>query len=304
MIENKTVLIIGAGAHVPFGFPTGKQLKQDILKETAALFPHFKKEVEDLQKDFRHSLEDSIDAFLEKRHEQHLAIGKLLISSVLLKYEYKVKETIFDADPSKNWFAYVLNSKLRHRTLEEFVNAPISFITFNYDRSLEHLLHTALQARFDLESRELNDAMQQLRIHHVHGTLGRLHWEKDSRNEDRVPFGAQPTNENIPVAARAIRLVHEEGQDLEKANAWLMSAQRIFFLGFSYHPDNLKKLTLPYGMIGKNLVRIGGTAMGCTEAEREDIRRHVFKSPDAPNNRAGHPDHDCLAYLRNQDLFV
>jgi hypothetical protein len=35
MLTKKTVLVLGAGASIPFGFPSGQKLLRDIVKETA-----------------------------------------------------------------------------------------------------------------------------------------------------------------------------------------------------------------------------------------------------------------------------
>jgi len=95
MIENKTVLVLGAGASVPFGFPTGQGLKDQVCAQTLQ-YPEKIQLLETLGFDknkiarFRTALENSgrssVDAFLEYR-EDFLDIGKTAISATLLPFE-------------------------------------------------------------------------------------------------------------------------------------------------------------------------------------------------------------------------
>ncbi|MDP8212247.1 MAG: hypothetical protein P9X22_03015 [Candidatus Zapsychrus exili] len=122
MFLEKTVFILGAGASVPYSYPTGFRLNEEI-KSLLANFPespqHCSKEMlehfiffnklgykpNDL-KNFDEALRDSarysIDKFLEKRKDC-LELGKILIAYVLKKKEFKHLLSI-DLD-SKNWYA-------------------------------------------------------------------------------------------------------------------------------------------------------------------------------------------------------
>jgi hypothetical protein len=86
MIANRTTLILGAGASKPFGYPTGAELRQQIIKRVGMRFqdPVY----EELLNRFRWSLVSSIDAFLAESENHHLQdIGRVAIVAALAKAE-------------------------------------------------------------------------------------------------------------------------------------------------------------------------------------------------------------------------
>ncbi len=89
MIKNKTVLVLGAGASAPFGFPTGQGLKDQVCDKTlqnsgtTQLLISFGFDG-DIIRSFRKALINSgrlsVDAFLEYR-DNFLDIGKTAIAT-------------------------------------------------------------------------------------------------------------------------------------------------------------------------------------------------------------------------------
>src|SRR6267378_303056 len=71
MIEKRTVLILGAGASMPYGFPSGSGLRRHIIEYLDEL----------LSADTT-----SIDVFLERRTE-FVEIGKAAIAATLIPLE-------------------------------------------------------------------------------------------------------------------------------------------------------------------------------------------------------------------------
>ena len=96
MITKPTVLILGAGASMPYQFPSGKKLREKICREIKEplkdLFdvPSKKAEVEHFISSFSRSGTSSIDAFLEYRTE-FMEIGKLAIALALIPSENEGK---------------------------------------------------------------------------------------------------------------------------------------------------------------------------------------------------------------------
>ena len=144
MITRPTVLILGAGASMPFGFPSGLELIDricerargsdqqiidvlDILNIKGDILGAFSNEL-------RLAAPSSIDEFLENRQD-YLEIGKALIAVVIAESEDSLK-LLGRQHPERHWYRYLL-SKLRG-SLSEFSQNQLSVITFNYDRSLEH----------------------------------------------------------------------------------------------------------------------------------------------------------------------
>ena len=92
MIEKRTVLVLGAGASKPYGFPTGRELIREIAaglkntgSEVAQLLSAHGHEPSELAK-FSDALLDSaqpsVDVFLENRAE-YLEAGKAAIAAAL-----------------------------------------------------------------------------------------------------------------------------------------------------------------------------------------------------------------------------
>jgi hypothetical protein len=152
VITEPTVLILGAGASYPYGFPTAKQLKASICEafanpDTTAC--RLLGDNSDFNRDaifgfreaFYRSGLPSVDAFLEKRADL-LPIGKLAIAYGLIPFEDE--NMLYQLTPGRggHWYEY-LSEKL-NTSFEDFGANSLSIITFNYDRSLEHYLFTAL----------------------------------------------------------------------------------------------------------------------------------------------------------------
>jgi len=86
MIHRKTVFVLGAGASMPYGFPSGDQLIDEIVAiasdqdcmRTFRLANFKEEDVEAFARDLADSDPPSIDSFLEYRQE-FLQIGKLAI---------------------------------------------------------------------------------------------------------------------------------------------------------------------------------------------------------------------------------
>lgn len=158
MIERKTVLVLGAGASKPYGFPLGYELTWEIKKvllngtnprvTNAIRKACDEKDVWDFCHVFSHSGQRSIDNFLaHSKNPDHWKIGKLLIAAIIKHYE---SETIlFDRskDDDDHWYEYLWERLSRQVGIvpwEDFHKNQLSVITFNYDRSLETYLTTVM----------------------------------------------------------------------------------------------------------------------------------------------------------------
>ena len=150
MITTPTVLVLGAGASCPYGFPTAKQLRNDICeafsnRDTPAsrllgdnVAPA--KKFLEFREAFWKSGTSSVDAFLEGRPE-FLDVGKFAIAYCLIPYENE--QNLYDPpEPDGDWYSHL--SKILNSSFDEFENNKLSIITFNYDRSLDHYLFTSL----------------------------------------------------------------------------------------------------------------------------------------------------------------
>ena len=144
MLSEPTVFVIGAGAHVPYGFPTGVGLKEDILSISVDELPWERRnpayrqvvqhQLDRFKQDFANSGEPSIDAFLENRKD-YLEIGKFCIAAKIISYEAsnRIEDYVKTKGRGQDWLVWFISQFLRTTKLEDFGKNPISFVTFNYD---------------------------------------------------------------------------------------------------------------------------------------------------------------------------
>lgn len=296
------MLVLGAGASAPYGFPVAHELKRLIcgafVKNSVAtrtlhegsqiptnIFTEFRGA-------FHKSGQSSVDAFLEHRPE-FMEVGKLAIAWCLIPYESE--DALFENIGSRggDWYQY-LAEKL-NASFDEFGKNHLSVITFNYDRSLEHYLLTTLRHAHGRADAECVGMLRKIRIHHVYGQISRhsfTHPEARSYLPDRINYKC------VADAACGITLLHEKAKLLMAAALKaLHDAETICFLGFGYHPLNRERLRL-----GNSAGRsVFGTARGLIGGElgsTEDALRSVLLSPSVKLS-----DADNLTVLRQHLVF-
>lgn len=160
-----------------------------------------------------------------------------------------------------NWYEYFFN-KL-NATFDEFDKNSVSVLTFNYDRSLEQYLLTALQNSYGKASDECLQKLSSLPIVHLHGQLGDL----PSSGGQGIEFGARPNPDVLRKAADGIKIIHEDiskNPQFRRAHDLLSKAERVCFLGFGYDRTNLERLAA-YAHLSNQVVI--GSALGFTRRE-------------------------------------
>lgn len=305
MITKRTVLVLGAGASVPFKFPSGLQFLDTICNRLGSktslefkLISECTPEIRDILR-FRDALsrsgQPSVDAFLEHRTE-FIDIGKTAIAAVLLQYERT--PALFESKREQNWYQYLLN--LLSTPFEDLNKKRLSIITFNYDRSFEHYLFTSLKNRYHITNQEFVEKLPSIPIIHVHGKLGSLPWEENVREETvgssnltkkSVPFDSfqnpdLTSHEDyewyrkiwIKLARDNIKIIHEnsdESVEFYQARKMLKGAERIYFLGFGYHETNLRRLGINDLCNLEDPIReICGTVYGLSHQKREMLKKY------------------------------
>lgn len=148
-------------------------------------------DINDFADDLRHAALPSIDDFLFKR-PRYALIGKLCILFVLSKYEdakrfephREINNATYNQEwihPEWGWYEYLWH-QLQRETNGKFNNLKkneLSIITFNYDRSLEFFLFTAIKSAYGMRDveHEVADFFKKVSIQHVYGELGVLPWK-------------------------------------------------------------------------------------------------------------------------------
>lgn len=110
MIKNNIVFVIGAGASVPYMFPSGPKLIEEYKKNPPDVITNatdgvvHPRDAQDLWQALHTSASGSIDALLERRTDLEAA-GKALIASHLLKNERHSKQHTFW---KPDWIQYLI----------------------------------------------------------------------------------------------------------------------------------------------------------------------------------------------------
>ena len=361
MINNDTVLVLGAGASMDYGFPSGEQLIEDIINYLEGtiqaqpvekkifvaliLYKHFQKNktektlhdcfivVDEFISTFKNASPASIDDFLDKNtREEFKIIGKICVVIAISRCEDS--ETDFmtawkDTDTSHRYFKELQDSanrsnytlprghlemtrgwynylwkKIYEGNIEDNLS-KLTFITFNYDRSLECFLYKRLINLLNLKDDYVIKLFNEfVVIHHVYGQLGFFKWQKDCKvinDYKTLDFGLlrakldsfRVIDERFADNLNSLpsKLVKEENDYLDKIlsiageiktyteavetphlkiSERILNTKRIFFLGFGYHKQNLKWLN-PGGKKIKPV--LAGTTYQFGKAQTENIGR-------------------------------
>lgn len=318
MIDKKTVFILGAGASCPYGYPSGSKLRQEIcssfLSDSKNYFRAQEAREPEIQgalnkaksfvNKFRDSSTQSIDLFLA-RNPEFMAMGKYAIIFRIFASEKNSKFREQSKIPDQDWYSHLFN-KLTDDIVkkEDYAHFgednKISFITFNYDRSLEHFLYESLRNSFSgIPAGKIKEQLNKCRIIHVFGQVAGLDWQDF---DSKIEYGYDVNRIDVNHLTNNLRIIYEDEQnpELEEARKLISDAKHIFLLGFGYAPENLSILGFPKILTrGK---RAYGTALNLEPGEVENIRSFLSKSGGQhilPNELVIRQDCDCLKLLRN-----
>jgi hypothetical protein len=286
-IARSTAFVIGAGASADYGFPSAEELRDEIVssekhRDELLELTAFRKAPID---DFRHRLSRgarSVDRFLEHNLE-FLDLGKAAISNILARREND--STLWEPRPS-NWIKFLFD-KMSKCPLQDFGQNTASFITFNYDRSLEHYLFEAIRELYGASQLDRLTQLSKIPIVHVHGRLGFLPWQDAGGGA----YSPEMSVRAMEICTRGIQMAKStEGErDYAAARRLLAQAEQIYFLGFGYDDENLNRLGFAVGEDKKKNVK--GTGRGLSNKECNDLGR---KYKIFPQEGLG-----CLELLRN-----
>ena len=236
---------------------------------------------------FHKSSTKSIDLFLA-RNPEFMQLGKLAIMLCILEAEKKSRFRESTNTHQQDWYSYLyqkltddLITKEDCRRLSE---NNVSFITFNYDRSLEHFFYESLKYSFNgIKEAIILEQLSKLRIIHIFGQIDNLDWQTPQKH---IKYG---NVKGLTTLSPNVRIIYDENKnpEIEECHKLLNNAERIFFLGFGYAKENLELLNIPKSLQTNNIF---GTALNLTEREIGMIANVI------PNARLF--DEDCLTLLR------
>ncbi|MER9895574.1 hypothetical protein NKJ40_26520 [Mesorhizobium sp. M0119] len=169
------------------------------------------------------------------------------------------------------------------------VFANVSFVTFNYDRCIEHYVVQSLRNYFRLSRQDAEAVAKTLTIIHPYGQVGLLPWQVSGG----VPYGARPHHTNLPDIAGQVRTFTERIDDdaiIKRMHRVIAEAEVVVYLGFSYGDMNMQLLTLD----GAGERRIFGTSLGISEPNKKVVENDILNSMG--------PDYSIVESIELADL--
>lgn len=316
MITKPTLLVLGAGASKPYGFPVARELKSDICDKISEEDDMWKDRIEHLSpsylgkpdaqtdllswkraeqfaNDFRKSHKQSVDDFLENRREYRL-VGKASIALSLIPNEER--ENLFDDDDE--WYTWLLNR------IDEGIDRPeqipknnLRIITFNYDRSFEEFFIGSLMYSYGIgRSNAIELFRETIDVTHAYGKLGSIYGENKRDYNDSVSY------KPLTTAIGGIELIYEvkSSQKKNRLVDYIGKSDRIIFMGFGYHEENLEILSLD--KIDASRKTFHGTGRGLREYHRERVNR-LFDKFDI-SITLGRDAYGCWEFLERTSVML
>lgn len=298
MIKKETVIILGAGASKPYGFPTGDELTNKIVKLFSkqhnldnmehAIMNSGSKIVNISKMNAREIAEKlggtpwTIDKWLSV-NKDFTNIGKLAINYLILQYEYMSTNTLENRDQENSWYVALLNemsNSADFRCIDDLLNNKVTFVTWNYDRSLEEYLYRFLNKSFTKDGNDkCNEIAKNINIIHLHGKVGSLLWqqEKDSYS---IEYGVNASWINAFKCIDSINIVGEKevnDSNYNLAKQAMQKASNIFFLGCGFWNENMERLKIDNCQDKE----FAATCIGLADKVTNDYKKgyNVFKRP-------------------------
>lgn len=241
----------------------------------------------------------SIDNYLDrmKDNSELVAIGKVLIAHFILFAEGQ--STLGPGDVARRGTARPIElSKatwLRTLSLRLFEDLPktnladlgtnLTIVNFNYDRCIERYLQEAIRIGYEVPESVAHELAMKIKILRPYGGLGPLPKDPILQGQNVVPFGRTwDRAESVRIAAnlRTFTEQLDEGADvLRMIRDSLACSQQVLFLGFGFHRQNMRLLSVPprnpSGPLAnlRHLTRVYATGVGVSGEERQAVTSSI-----------------------------
>jgi hypothetical protein len=270
MFKIPTVVILGAGASHECGLPLGTHLRNNIAQglklreERGNFIPSDRTIYVLLQRRFKHQPVfgtgndlalaarnfPSIDEVLHYFGKDALAveIGKLAIVCNILLAENESKLAISRETGKANleglygtwydaFFSLAISGLQKEEMPQIFQN--VSFINFNYDRTLECFLFHALTRSVGIEVEVAADIIEKMNIIRPYGSLGAINWRAPGTHIGGV------LDDFVFERLKGIRTLTEAySKDIKtQMDAALDQSRLVICLGFGFHEKNMELLS-------------------------------------------------------------
>lgn len=256
--------------------------------------------MQDLQRALATSGMESIDALLERRPVL-AEDGRVAIAWVLLRAQLGAFDT--PGQLTKEWHQWLF--KHIERDIDKAAE-KVSFVTFNYDETLELALTTMFMNGRGMSYQAAIECVERFTITHVYG---KLHVELPWSSLRSVAHQSVRGYLDLDACVRASkglfvlnseRLESASAQAFGVANNQLRSAKHIVFLGYGFDRVNTSRLlqhdTTEWHRGDAHRV-VHATAYRLLKAERQRAQSLISLTPDRVI--LGGPDQGCLEFLRD-----
>lgn len=308
MLNKPTVFVVGAGASVEAKLPSGAELLTQVqrildlhfhmgaLRKGDNVIVEALKEIS--RRELGHNEWDikdpvaacrqiaaamdeaiSIDNFVEAHsHNEHIIkCGKLAIARALASAERNSKLFVKNhnlaplrpANLKDTWyepFWQLIHQGVSVQNVENIFE-NLSIISFNYDRCIHQRLFWGLQSYFGLQPEKSLDLLSTLRIYYPYGSLGDFTGH-GSFGLEMTPDRLISASENIITFSESIRDPNIQ-PNLELA---MQSSEQIIFLGFAFHPQNMRLLSAQHD----HKKNVFATAYGIPQLNKKPIVDAIF----------------------------
>lgn len=337
MFEKKTLFIVGAGGSKELGLPVGDELKSKISEMLNISDEHVYRQSKghpEIVQTVRHIIRDaednnpspyyqagrliaaampqaiSIDNFMHTHNLNALVgiMGKIGIAKCILDAERKSKiyaennsyQRLNFENLKESWhtvFCKMLTEDVTKDSVEQIFE-NVSFISFNYDRCIEHYLSQAIANYFDIATNEAEKIVTGMAIVHPYGQVGNLPWQSSPSTR----YGQEPNPFTLYEVAKQIRTFTERSDDdemMDRMRDLIREARVIVYLGFSFGDMNMKLLKCNKN----NSVKVFGTSLGMSEPNTDvavnDARKAMGLTKTTHVELVPENCHDFLnAYLK------
>lgn len=238
-------------------YPEHEKLYNQLMDEIVLPF----------SRSIRRSMMVSTDEFLKNRlgqkQNEQADFGKRLIAYEILKAEQASWLGKID------WIQHLLSRIDQQSNWDEILKQTV-FLTFNYDRVLEYCIFLYLTSDKQYADADAYSFIKGMQIHHVNGFIGPL---------EKIHFGAVENGKYQEIAKR-MATVWEKRQnrdesEKEKYQGFLKNAQRVYFMGFSYIPDNLESIGINRRAEIIRDAKVYATAMGLSSQNRLRVSSYL-----------------------------
>ncbi|WP_298257018.1 hypothetical protein [uncultured Litoreibacter sp.] len=228
------------------------------------------------------SIDNIVDALGDAQTELVAKLGIVRAIHSAEKQSHFFKETHERSNEidlrkfGSTWYSHLTKIICENRKREDISNIfeNLSFVSFNYDRCLEHYLPKSIANYYGLTEELVQDYVQDLRVHRPYGIAGRLPWQNS--DTAAAPFG-NVRADSLAVAASEIRTFTQGMGDQDKQSAMhkdLMEAERIVFLGSAFHRQNLELLKVRANPNVEVLATVGGLSASYQRTVKNELAKN------------------------------